>query len=126
VVGDDARQAFANPRAGLRPRHVLPQPTGGVRLDNLGVLFHEDLPNRVSDFLHQLAIGLAAAVETPRIAPAGNHPADVKAGIRDEQHFRHSERAALCEEAEDAALDREPRCARFRGGEPCDVAVGQR
>ena len=85
------RGAFANPGAGLRPRHLLPQPAGGVRLDDPGVLFDEDLPNRATDFLRPPAIGLAAAVETPRIAPAGNHPADVKAGIRDEQHLRHSE-----------------------------------
>ena len=31
----------------------------------------------------------------------------------------------LREEAENAALDGEPRCACFRGREPCDVAVGQ-
>ena len=46
AVVDDARQAFANPGTGLWPRHVLPQPAGGVRLDNPGVLLHEDLPNR--------------------------------------------------------------------------------
>ena len=46
AVVDDARQGFANPGTGLWPRHVLPQPAGGVRLDNPGVLLHEDLPNR--------------------------------------------------------------------------------
>src|SRR6516165_11287421 len=63
AVVDDARQAFANPGTGLRPRHVLPQPADGVRLDDPGVLLYENLPNRASDFLRPLAIDLAAAVD---------------------------------------------------------------
>jgi len=66
MISDDAGQAFADPGAGLRPGHLLRQPARRISLDDLGMLFRQDLSDRAADFLRQPAIGLAAAVKGPR------------------------------------------------------------
>ena len=126
MISDDAGQAFADPGAGLRPGLLLRQPARRISLDDLGMLFRQDLSDRAADFLRQPAIGLAATVKAPRIAPARDHPAEVEAGIRHEEDLRRAERTACREHAENPTFDREPSRARRRGGEPGDAAVRQR
>jgi hypothetical protein len=96
MISDDAGQAFADPGAGLRPGHLLRQPARRISLDDLGMLFRQDLSDRAADFLRQPAIGLAAAVKPPGIAPAPDHPAEVETGIRHEEDpgARNEQRAA--------------------------------
>ncbi len=81
VVVDDAREAFSDPGAGLRPGNAPWQPSRHVRFVDPDMLFGQDRADRTANLLRQLGIALAALVKAPRIAPAGNHSAEVEAAI---------------------------------------------
>jgi hypothetical protein len=67
MISDDAGQVFGDLGAGLRPGHLLRQPARRISLDDLGMLFRQDLSDRAADFLRQPAIGSFDREVTPLI-----------------------------------------------------------
>ena len=68
-----AAKALSDPITRYGPRDELRKPTRYVSLGNVRVLLRNDEAYGTADVLGQRPIFLAAFIEAPRIAPAGNH-----------------------------------------------------
>ena len=92
-----AGKAFADPIAPLRSGNPLRQPAPHPRFADRRMLLRGDAAERPADALYQFAILLAALEEAPRIAVAGNHLADLEAGLRHERvrGTRNEQRSAI-------------------------------
>ncbi len=66
-IRERLRWPVAQGRGLARPGHLLRQPARRISLDDLGMLFRQDLSDRAADFLRQPAIGSLDREVTPLI-----------------------------------------------------------
>ena len=103
-----AGKAFADPIVPLRPGNPPRQPARHLRFADRCMLLREDAAERPADSSCQFAISLAALEEAPGIATAGNHLADLEAGLRQKRvrGTRNEQRSASKRSAQRSTASR--------------------
>src|SRR5262249_23704959 len=84
VVIQHLGKSLAHPMTWLWPSDTLRKPASHLYFGNFCVLLGEDCADGTADPLRQPGICLAAMKETPRIASARNHLANIEAVSRHE------------------------------------------